>query len=202
MNTELQKPIHLSRWIAYNIAGWILGIVLLIGFASVGELVGGADIGGQAAIGIGMGTGVGFMQWRILKNEFPSPQKWLWFSIFGFSFSYILFDVLSLLIPMKPEIFTPFATAIGAILTGWLQYKYVLEPVYMDSKKWMYFNFSGWVLAHLLTFGFVALNLPIAQIFPRVITIILAFLFILIGGPIYAYITGRGIIPILSNKTV
>src|ERR1017187_7891343 len=97
MNQESPKQLTQNRWIWLTTAGWFIGILLIVGLAMLGEIILHAkeESGGQAAVGIGMGTGVGLMQWVVLRRYLESVQKWLWFSIFGFTLSYVSFDLMA-----------------------------------------------------------------------------------------------------------
>ena len=61
MNQESPKQLTQNRWIWLTTAGWFIGILLIVGLAMLGEIILHAkeESGGQAAVGIGMGTGVG-----------------------------------------------------------------------------------------------------------------------------------------------
>src|ERR1035437_10482329 len=130
MNQESPKQLTQNRWIWLTTAGWFIGILLVVGFAMLGEIILTKDeSGGQAAVGIGMGTGVGLMQWVVLRKYLESIQKWLWFSIIGFTLSYVSFDLIAANIDLaiKAEVALPIATTLGALISSWLQYKFILR---------------------------------------------------------------------------
>ena len=119
MNT-FQKQLTLKRWILFTSYGWFIGILFVIGFAIIGEMLlkSDAESGGQAAVGIGMGAGVGLMQWLVLRNNLEDPRKWFWFYLISFSASYILADLIAAFVDttLRPEVILPFATLFGALL--------------------------------------------------------------------------------------
>jgi hypothetical protein len=68
-------------WIFATWLGWLLGIPCIILLALLGEAVG---IGGaQAIVGAGMGTGVGLMQRRIVRNLVGKSAHWIWSNVIG-----------------------------------------------------------------------------------------------------------------------
>ena len=129
MNQESPKQLTQNRWIWLTTAGWFIGILLIVGLAMLGEIILHAkdESGGQAAVGISMGTGVGLMQWVVLRRYLESVQKWLWFSIFGFTLSYVSFDLIAtnINLAIKAEVALPIATTLGALISSWLQYKFI-----------------------------------------------------------------------------
>ena len=161
------------------------------------------ESGGQAAVGIGMGTGVGLMQWIILRKYLKSVQKWFWFSIIGFTLSYVSFDLIAANIDLsvKAEFALPFATTLGALFSGWLQFKFILRNITSKASNWIAYNTIAWLLAHLITSGMLLINMKTPFIMPKAVIAIFALIFITIGGPILGFITGRFIVPVINKQT-
>lgn len=190
----------------FTSAGWLLGILLVVGLAVLGEVVLQLEegSGGQAAVGIGMGAGVGFMQWMAIRNHLTSAQRWFWFSLIGFSHAYVFLDLLAanVNVEIKPEMATPLATAAGAFISGWLQYKFVLKKITPKAIHWIAYTTLSWVSAHILTSGIVLVYAKFTADIPRAIVFILVLSFLCIGGPLVGYITGRFIVPRIQTMNL
>lgn len=199
------KQLTQGLWIKANTAGWFIGIILVIGLALLGEAVmkSSEQSGGQAVVGMGMGAGVGFMQWLVLRRYWESVQKWLWFSIIGFTISFVLFDLIAANAKWKitAEVALPFATVLGALICSWLQYTFVLQKIASKTAYWLLYNTIAWVLAELITSGVSLLKLNLSAFFPKVIIVVLALLFLSVGGPILGYITGKFIVPLVNEQS-
>jgi hypothetical protein len=205
MNQESPKQLTQNRWIWLNTAGWFIGILLIVGLAMLGEIILHAkdESGGQAAVGISMGTGVGLMQWVVLRRYLESVQKWLWFSIFGFTLSYVSFDLIATNIDLaiKAEVALPIATTLGALISSWLQYKFILRNITSKASNWIAYNTIAWLLAHLITSGLILINMKAIFDIPKVINAVVALFFLTVGGPILGFITGRFIVPVINKQT-
>lgn len=204
MNQESQKQLTQSRWIWLTIAGWFIGVALVIGLGILAETIlqGKEGLGGQALVGVGMGIGVGLMQWILLRKYLRSALNWLWCSILGFTVAYVASDVVAFFITIDfdPGTILPLATFIGALISGWLQYVFVLKKSVANSQGWIVYNAVAWLLAHLLTMGMFLIKIPKQSGVLGVLIIILAFVFILIGGPLLGFITGRFIVPLINKQ--
>ncbi|MEK6781582.1 MAG: hypothetical protein AABY93_07735 [Bacteroidota bacterium] len=156
MNQVSQKQLTQNRWIWSTTAGWFIGILLVVGFAMLAEIIlqTNDESGGQAAVGIGMGTGVGLMQWIVLRKYLESIQKWLWFLIIGFTISYVSFDLIAANIDLaiKAEVSLPFATTLGALISSWLHYRFILRNITSKAANWIAYNTIAWLLAHLINY--------------------------------------------------
>jgi hypothetical protein len=205
MNQESPKQLTQNRWIWLNTAGWFIGILLIVGLAMLGEIILHAkdESGGQAAVGISMGTGVGLMQWVVLRRYLESVQKWLWFSIFGFTLSYVSFDLIAtnINLAIKAEVALPIATTLGALISSWLQYKFILRNITSKASNWIAYNTIAWLLAHLITSGLILINMKAIFDIPKVINAVVALFFLTVGGPILGFITGRFIVPVINKQT-
>lgn len=146
-----------------------------------------------------MSIGMGIMQWIALKRYRINGGKWVLSSAAGFTISFLLLDGLSYFLNLKPEVGLPFATALGSFISGWLQYHFILADISNKGKKWVVYCVLGWVLAALAEQG--VYSLPIKHFhLPRYVDISIAFLFILIGGPVMGLITGPTIVDILKSS--
>jgi hypothetical protein len=124
-----------------------------------------------------------------------------WCSIFGFTVAYVASDIVASFITIDIDAGTilPIATFIGALISGWLQYAFVLKKSVANSKGWIMYNAGAWLLAHLLTMGMFLIKIPKQNGVLGVLIIILAIVFILIGGPLLGFITGRFLVPKINN---
>lgn len=201
---QSHKPLTLKRWILFTTLGWFIGIILVLGFAALSEVIlrMNGDSSGQAAVGIGMGTGVGLMQWLAIRNNLAVGQRWFWFYVLGFSLAYIFLDIVAAhIIPsVKPETATPFATLIGALITGWLQYRFVLKKIMARSISWIAHMSIGWFSAHIITTSIVLFNnMKLGENIPKIVVFLFALSVLTIGGPLLGYITGRFVVQEKNN---
>jgi hypothetical protein len=95
---------------------------------------------------------------------------------------------------LKPEKILVFATLSGALISAWFQYKYILIKIKENSINWIYFSTAAWVVAYAITMSLFALNM----IIPKMIALPLAFIILIIGGPILGFITGKCILKIIG----
>jgi len=185
-----------SKWLWYTTAGWFTGFVfsLLIGLPL--EAIG---IGNQSMIGIGMGAGVGLLQARLVRRYGISAKDWFWTTFSGMSIPYITYDVLAVKIKLVPEEVLPFATAIGSLMVGGLQYHYLLKSISKKSTSWILLTCAGWTLAHI---SLSALNPNFIKQFhlPVILQFIFAVTIIVCGGPLLGLITGWKMVSILKPK--
>ena len=194
MNQISQKALSVNKWILYTCVGWTIGILLIILSGILLETIR-IEIGGQSILGIGMGLGVGLMQWLALRKHSETGKMWIWFLFIGLSIPFIFLDVLSAFIELKPENYILIATAFGGLFTGWLQYRFILSKISDKAKSWIIYSSLGWIVSTLVTMSLFWLNLHIERHF----AIPLAFIFILIGGPLLGLITGYSIVSILER---
>ena len=202
MTTSSQR-LTMKRWVLFTTYGWFIGILLVVGFALIAELLlkMNDESDGQAVVGIGMGLGVGFMQWMAIRKYLKSSTGLLVYSLIGFSLAFILRDVIVVLLKFSiaVEATIPFAVILGALTTAWLQYKYLLKKISNKSSGWILYSILGWLLATIITMGTSILNFKLGDTFPKVFVLLLALIFLSVGGPILGYITGRFIVPILNG---
>jgi hypothetical protein len=193
MNPESVKTLSVKTWTVYTSIGWLIGVALVL---LIGIPLDSLKIVGQAMVGIGMGAGIGLMQWLVLRKHIKINSNWFWFSLLGLGIPYILFDIFSEFTGLKTEYYLPIATALGGLFSGYLLYRFILSKIAGNAKNWILYSFMGWLLAHLVTVLLFITNNSI----PRYIAIPLAFVYVLIGGPILGMITGRSIVSILKNR--
>lgn len=188
------QRLTLKKWVLFTTYGWFIGILLVVAFAVVGEWLINMndDSASQAIVGIGMGAGVGFMHWMAIRKYLASSSGMFFFSTIGFSFAFIIRDlVVGLLnIQIKAEITIPFAVLLGALISAWLQYTFLLKKIFDKAVGWISYSTIGWLLATLATMGSAILSFKTANNFPKVFLVPFVLIILTIGGPILGYITG------------
>ena len=71
----------LKSWLINNSLGWVISMIVMLVLALLGDLFKVVGFkGSQCIIGIGLGCGMGFMQWQYLKRIYGFSSKWFWFS--------------------------------------------------------------------------------------------------------------------------
>lgn len=209
--TSSQKQITMKRWILYTTYGWFIGILLVFGLAILCEIIFKMqeDSGGQAVVGIGMGTGVGLMQWLAIRKYLLNSRNFFWFTFIGFSSAFIFMDIVGVIIDsidnhikIQAETVIPITVLLSAFISGWLQYNFVFKKIMNKANKWIVYSMIGWFLATIITMSISVLNLKLGEYFPKVLIVIIALLFLSIGGPILGYITGLFIVPKINTLNI
>lgn len=208
MIDHTQRPLSLKRWVLFTTYGWFLGILLVVGFAMMGEALMNMNdnSGSQAAVGMGMGAGVGFMQWIVLRKYANLSIVYFWCSFMGFSLAFLLRDVIDIYVlsnsnnvGISVEATIPAAVLLGAFLSAWLQYSYIFKNTLPRFYPWILINMVGWLLAAVITMSISMINFNLAAHLPKVMVVISAVLFLTVGGPILGYITGVYLLPRIKN---
>jgi hypothetical protein len=88
----------LTRWVLATFGGWLLGIVAVILLAEISE---GMHIGNQFRVGLGMGWGVGFAQWRVARKWFGATSAWMWVSAAAMGLPFVLSDITGIMWGVK-----------------------------------------------------------------------------------------------------
>ncbi len=199
MNHNTLKPLTLKRWVWFTALGWLTGFACTMLIIFLFEAL---HIGNQSMIGIGMGAGVGLIQALLLKRYQLSGKHWFWSTFIGMSVPYLLYDLVSLFISMRPETILPIATALGGLLAGTLQYYTVLKPHPGSSRYWILLTAVGWLLAHgFLLFLFANEKLKQLEV-PVILILVFAISCILSGGPILGLITGKSMVKVVQQQTL
>lgn len=136
----MPHDISLRPWIRITFLGWLLGIVLVVAIALVGEVAG--VHGSQLVVGLGMGLGVGFAQERALRPLLGASQSWRWVTTIGLSAPFLLFDlarVVGLGLPYSLYI----AVAVAGLTAGLAQAR-LLAPHGVDASRWVIASGAGW----------------------------------------------------------
>lgn len=182
------------RWTRATWLGWIAGVPLIALFALVGESIG---IGGaQALVGAGMGTGVGILQSRALRNVLDRPGWWVWSCAVGLTLPFLAFDLLRLTGHTSPYS-VQLAVATGGVATGLWQ-SYLLRSRAQQAGWWILISAFGWTLAALAAGSADTLTRGHAI---RGVTGALLYLAIVgVGGLILGAATGVGLVRLLRSS--
>ena len=173
-----------GKWTLATFLGWVIGVVFLLFLASVMEAIGIKNT--QFVVALGMGVGVGTVQWLMFRKSGLIVPKWIWLTVFGMTIPFILFDLTNSLLNLKMgKYFLPVAVALGAILTGVLQSSW-LKQKYARASLWLVASFLGWVLATLPVFSINYIQEWVNKSYLFAINLSL----ILVGGIILGVITG------------
>lgn len=175
--------------------GWFLGIVMILVVASTFDFIG-LD-GFQFSIGVGMGGGVGFLQWRALKKAIDMNINWIWASLLGLGFPFLINDIISIYFE-KPlgSFFLPLCVGTGAVLISVLQFR-ILKKFSSRAHLWIPGCFAGWTMASLTVMSIDYVKLVIQGnwiLFSINITLILG------GGVVRGWITGKFLVKILNSR--
>lgn len=141
----------LSGWIKANFIGWFAGIILIVVLSAIFEGLGISNL--QFFIGIGMGAGVSFMQWRVLKKTVDINKRWVWHAVIGMGTPFLIFDILKQFTVIPAGTYYMLLSICSAgLFTGLLQY-YILRPYTVRAGLWVAGSFVGWTLAALTVFS-------------------------------------------------
>jgi hypothetical protein len=186
-----------QRWIWYHLAGSFLAVVLVMAFDSILEWL--KVPPSQVAVGMGMGTAIGLMQWAVLRR-YGIHQIWIWLTAAGFTLGYILFEWLgSPLWAWANGNALLVATLVSALFTGWLLYRFVLKTIPGASTRWIWVYTLGWLLAHLAA---MLTGLLMRSPLPRTLVFAFNISLILFAGPLLGWVTGRYLLPLLKDRPV
>lgn len=194
MDNQTKKNLTIVRWTTSTFWGWLLGIVLIIGLSSLLDSMGIEDM--QFYVGLGMGAGVGYAQWLLLRKHIPMSKNWIWFSAAGMGIPFIILDLL------LTKSFTykmPLGVVLGAILVGFLQFR-LLKRYSEKANSWIWSSIAGWTLGVL-----AVLTIDYTKQLPPYLSsnLLLAFinlLLILLGGIILGVITGIALKKIVKEE--
>lgn len=193
MSNLIQKQFTITRWTISTFWGWQLGVIFILLLSSFLDFIGIEYM--QFYLGVGMGAGVGFTQWWLLKKYIVVKKKsWIWFSILGMGIPFIILDLLLITNSnYKPVLGISF----GALALGLLQYS-VLKKYSAKAGVWIFGCFSGWSLAVLTTFS-INYTIRLSAIFSTLVLAFINLFLILAGGIVLGIVTGIAMNKILKN---
>ena len=180
-----------TRWAGATVRGWTLGFVLVLVSIAVADLV---RLGGQAAIGFGMGLGVGISQGRLLSAHGLNGRAWGIASAAGLSAPFIVHDVSAWLDVVVPYSL-PTYIVLGGLLVGVLQWP-VLRPHTLGAAWWVLGSAAGWAAGGSV----VVLNDRLLPRVPGLFGALLYVVVLLLGGLLLGLI-GRAILRRFGLRT-
>mgnify|MGYP000250285469 CR=1 FL=1 len=176
-----------SKWILFSSLGWLLGVILTLVFSVTFDAIGIEGL--QFFMAIGMGLGMGFMQWRFLNAHIKISKQWISYLAIGLTIPFLVLDIIKQFVYFQPDaLLIALCISAGSIITGLLQIK-LIKPYIKSSILWIALSFLGWTLAGLSIFS-VDYTHHISDHNLTLFFINLSAL--LIGGPIVGFITRFG----------
>lgn len=183
-----------KQWIKVTFWGWLLGVLFLILLSSLLDSLGIEDM--QFYIGIGMGAGVGLLQWRLLRKYYEISILWFIYSSIGMGLPFLIFDFL-----VDPNLSykLPLSVAIGGLLVGLLQYQ-MFKAYASKAFVWVFASALGWTLAAFTT---LLINYTMQFKVTGYLNLVLALLnlgIILAGGWVLGWITAKALKQLQTNS--
>lgn len=173
-----------TEWIKATAIGWLSGIIMVLLLAMAFEGVGIHNM--QFFMGIGMGAGVGFMQWYSLRKTIPVNKNWILAAVTGMSVPFLLFDLLKIFagLTLGPN-YILYSVCLAALLTGVLQFL-ILKRFTGEAMLWIIANIIGWIAA---TLTFLSINYT-QQVFSNNMVIFFVNIAVMLaGGFVFGFIT-------------
>ena len=181
-----------AAWTWATFLGWTLGFLLLLLFIALSGAVGLGNT--QFPIGLGMGTGVGSLQRRMVAERVRARTGWWPASIIGLTIPFVLWDLAKLLHVSVPHGLIA-AVGLGGLTVGLLQAR-VLRP---HSPLWLWWvpaSVIGWALAASTVF----VNDRVLPKTPGIIGALQYIAVILLGGALLGVTTGFALTRILRPR--
>ena len=186
-----QSELTLKQWIIASFIGWLAGVVLTSGsFDAIGLE------GFQFYIGISMGAGVGFFQWRKLPHE-RIGSEWIWSTMFGMGIPFLLFDLIKHFTGFSfGENYLPVCITIGAVLTSVWQTQ-ILKRNDTAAQSWLWICLAGWILA-----SWTVISIDYVKLFihHNLVLFFINLTLIISGGAVLGAVTGPALIKILFQR--
>lgn len=178
------KGIALARWTRVTFYGWLLGVILILVLSSLLDSAGIEHM--QFYLGVGMGAGVGFTQWLVLKKHIPIGKNWILHAVIGMGIPFVILDLL----PDDTIAYKlPLSITLGSLCVGFLQFT-MLKRYSPKAYLWIPGCVIGWVLAVGTAF-IVDYTKQLAPIISSNLMLALLNLFlILAGGVVLGVVTG------------
>lgn len=187
------RQVSLTKWVGFTSLGWVAGIPLLMTLAGLLEPI---NLG-RTAIALGMGTGIAFFQWLVLRKTSSEAGAWWWISPLTFATPFLFADGLGKGFFPSDESAIVFSTLVGAVLLGWAQQRWVLKARGVSLPMWLGATVMAYSLALIPPFLLTVTRIKDLNL-PDSVSITLSFLTVLAGGPIIGWLTGMTLVKHLN----
>jgi len=185
-------PFTIGRWVTFTFWGWLLGVAFILALSSLLGTLGIEDM--QFYLGVGMGAGVGFTQWLVLRKHIAISKNWIWTSCLGMGIPMIILD---LLLSGTMAYKLPLSIVPGSITAGILQYL-ILKTHGQKSHLWILSSVIGWCVAVATVFTIDYTNALKPIISSNLVLAFINLVLILAGGVVLGIITGISMKKILG----
>lgn len=175
--------------------GWLLGVVLIVALSSLLDSVGIEGL--QFYLGLGMGSGIGLMQWFNLRKSGRINGRWILINALGMGIPFLFFDLVFDLV-VEVKIFC--CMFVGAFLIALLQH-YAFRNLLKNPWVWILSSVVGWLSAAAITFSVDYTNAWKAILPIWALALINLFL-ILAGGLILGLISGIALRKFFSKEHI
>ena len=190
---KTQKPFSLLSWTLLTTAGFILGILLILLLAGILE---GLNLDFQTPLGF-ISLSIGFLQWLLLRKYIEKSVNWVGFSFIAITSVFLMFDILHPVFKLDIQIYLFPLFVVGSLLSGYLQYRYLLRKVSDKAILWNLYNLAGWLACVLLL---QVIQIHYFKTLGRNVDMYINLTAFILCGPMLVLITGIGIRKILSVK--
>lgn len=146
METRSNAQRFFGPWVLATFCGWLLGVVVIVLLAGIGELV---HVGDQFSLGIGMGWSIGYAQWRGGRKWFGPSSEWMWASVVGMGTPFVLSDLVGAWGHAPIPFLVGLNAALGGLLVGLWQRR-MLRSHSARANWWVPACSAGWMLAGAL----------------------------------------------------
>lgn len=179
------------RFTAATLAGWGIGIALVVALAQGCELVGLEGV--QCITGIGVGAGVGWMQGRSVSRWVGGVRPWLLATTVGMGAPFVATDLVAAATGGEPAL--PVGVVLGALFAGLLQTR-ALRPHTPRALRWIAVSLAAWgvALTSVLLSGVVSQFVP-----SRGIALAAVLATWAVGGVLFGLVQGAGLARILRS---
>lgn len=189
-----QSELTVKQWIIASFLGWLAGAVMVIFTSGAFDAIG--LEGFQFYIGISMGAGVGFFQWRKLSRA-GIGVEWIWSTMFGMGIPFLLVDLVKRFTGFSfGDNYLPVCITIGALLTSVWQMLF-LKRNYTAAHSWLWICLTGWVLA-----SWTVISIDYVKLFihHNLALFFINLTLIISGGAVLGAVTGPALIKILLQR--
>lgn len=181
---------NLKKWILLNFMGWFVGVFFIIALSGVLDSIGIEHM--QFYVGAGMGTGIGLIQWWLMKDDLKIRFNWVLTSILVLTTPFVVFDFV---IKDDATRLLP-SVIIGSLLLGGAHY-YLLKSKVKSAIIWWPLSSIGWIFSVLAV---ASVNYTKYVSDSNLILFFLNLFLILSGGVILGISTGIAMKNILKRN--